>query len=368
MVAPDEVTQVAKVAQCQEQFAEFARTVGRDTPLYGALASAIAGDRALAGLLLAAPVAQRQPVLLFACVHSLLLRDLDDPLAAWYPNLTPSARPHDDGLAPAFAEFCAGHSDELSEMLATRRTQTNEIGRCALFAPAFAVVTPSVGALAHLDIGASAGLNLLIDRYQIHYRPDGVVGGESAVRLTCERRGAVPIPLPPGHAPVRGRIGLDLDPVDVTDAEQVRWLEACVWPDHVERFELLTAAIEMARIEPPDVRRGDAVTDTPALVRELAVHGHPIVTTSWVMSYLSTDERQQFVTGLDDTARDMDLSLLYAENPALCPELPSAPDVGGHRSVPTAVVLVTWRNGRRLARHLADGHPHGRWMRWLDTG
>lgn len=363
MVAPDDV---ARVAECQEQFAEFARTVGRDAPLYGFLASTIADDRALAGLLLRAPRAQRQPVLLFACVHFLLLRNPDDPLTAWYPNLARSATPaHPDGLMVAFAGFCARHADELAALLATRRTQTNEIGRCALFVPVFAAVAARVGSLAHLDVGASAGLNLLLDRYQIEYRPDGVTGGESAVRLTCDRRGPQPLPVPTDHAPVRNRVGLDVDPVDLTDPDRVRWLEACVWPDHVDRLERLTAAIELARNDPPDVRRGDAVADTPALVGALAASGHPVVTTSWVMSYLTPDERRRFMAGLDHTGRHTDLSLIYVENPALCPELPGSPDVGANRSVPTAVVLVTWRRGQRRTTHLADAHPHGRWMRWL---
>ena len=59
----------------------------------------------------------------------------------------------------------------------------------------------------------------------------------------------------------------------------------------------------------------------------------------------------------------MDLSMVYAESPALCPELPGIPPATGPDQ-PTAVVIVRWRNGRRVASHVADAHPHGAWMHW----
>ena len=34
---------------------------------------------------------------------------------------------------------------------------------------------------------------------------------------------------------------------DITDDDEARWLEACVWPDQTDRFERLKATIEMAR-------------------------------------------------------------------------------------------------------------------------
>jgi hypothetical protein len=56
---------------------------------------------------------------------------------------------------------------------------------------------------------------------------------------------------------------------------------------------------------------------------------------------------------------------VYAEHPALCPELPGVPERDRSGDEPTAVVLVRWRDGRRSATHLADAHPHGRWLHWV---
>ena len=184
------------VDACAHMFAEFGRTAAKRAPLYARLSAGIAADDELAGLLLTAPVTQRQPVLLFACVHALLLDGPDDPLARHYSNLTPDPDPRDP--LPAFRAFCRSHRGALEHLLRTRSTQTNEIGRCALLLPAFGLVAAEVGAVTHLDVGTSAGLNLLLPRYCYRYEPqegvDGVrtVGDSSPVTLACGTRGDVP--------------------------------------------------------------------------------------------------------------------------------------------------------------------------------
>ena len=125
-------------------FAEFARSASPRAPLYQALATGIADDAALAALLMAAPPRQRQPVLLFASVHYLLLLGRDDAgLRAHYPNLT--STPACSDPVPALRRFCALHRDELVALLATRSTQTNEIGRCSLLLPALGSSPPRSG-------------------------------------------------------------------------------------------------------------------------------------------------------------------------------------------------------------------------------
>jgi hypothetical protein len=345
-------------------FGEFARTAARRAPLYARMSEGIAQDLEVAGLLLAAPPTQRQPVLLFACVHDLLLAaaangDAPERLARHYPNLTPE--PDVGDPLPALRELCARRRDELDALLRTRRTQTNEIGRCALLLPAFELLTDELGPLAHLDVGTSAGLNLLLDRYHYEYEPGGPVGGSSTVTLTCGTRGAVPVPsdLPP----VAARRGIDPTPVDLLDDERARWLEACVWPDQTDRFDRLRAAIELAREAPPDVRIGDALVDTGRHVDELAASGHPVITNTWVLSYLTAEQRTAYVAELDRLGATADLSWVYVESPFLTPELPGPGTTSGAEDR-SALVAVRWRAGVRSVEHLADCHPHGYWMHW----
>jgi hypothetical protein len=342
-------------AGCAALFAEFARTASRRAPLYQRLAAGIAEDLGLAGLLLPAPPRQRQPVLLFACVHDLLLADGDDPLAAFYPNLTTPADAGDP--IPAFRGFCAAHHDALVALLASRSTQTNEVGRGAMLLPAFGIVGQEVGPLSHLDVGASAGLNLLLDRWHYTYDPGGDVGGPSPVTLVCGTRG--PVEIPTTMPVVAERRGLDRNPIDVGDPGARRWLEACVWPDQPDRFQRLRAAFEVAATVGLDVRAGDAVGDTPALV--MAAAAHPVVTNTSVLFYLSPDERRAYLDALDGCGHRRDLSWVFAESPMLVPELP----VPREQLSTTSLMLVRWRDGRRTVRHLAQCHPHGYWLHWM---
>lgn len=357
----DSPSHQAAVARCQKMFADFARTAAKGTPLYSRLSSGIAANPDLAGLLLLAPEQQQLPVLLLACVHSLVIDEPDSALARFYPNLAGSSAATDDAL-PSFERFCADRRTELSELLRTRHTQTNEIGRTSLLLPCLARIEAETGPLAHVDVGASAGLNLLIPHYDFVYEPGGSVGSGSTVRLTCGTRWGVPVPTT--RPRVAAAVGIDRSPIDVTDPAQARWLEACLWPDQAERFERLRAAIEIAAAVGVEVRSGDAIADIGATIDDLGRSGHPVVTSSWVMNYLSAEQRRQFVAELDRIGAGTDLSLVYAESPALCPELPGAPR-RSNGDQPTAVVVVTWRNGRRDAVHVADAHPHGTWMHWM---
>ncbi|MGH9134358.1 MAG: DUF2332 domain-containing protein [Ilumatobacteraceae bacterium] len=331
-------------------------------PLYAKLAGRIADDPATSRLLFHAPAEQRLPVLLFACVHWLLLHDPDDALAAHYPNLTPDADPDPDldGAYPAFRAFCERHEPRLAGLLATRSTQTNEVGRCATLLPVLGRVSEEVGPLALVDVGASGGLNLLFDRYEYHYEPGGRVGGPSPVVLPCGTRGDVPVPR--AFPAVGARIGLDRSPIDLTDPDAARWLEACVWPDQADRFHRLHAAIGLAQLDPPRVRAGDAVGDLGATIALVDGGGHPVVVNSWVLNYLSEGQRRAYVAELERIGAGRDLSWVYAEMPALVSGVPVPDDP--ERVHRTVVTLVRWRGGTRTVEHLAETHPHGFWIHW----
>ncbi len=356
-----------------QRFREFASTARRlRAPLYRTLASGIADDAEIHRLLLHADEMQRVPVLLFACTHFLLLEEPEHPLARWYPNLTDDPLPPDDrALAPMFARFVADRAAEVTELLATRTTQTNEVGRCALLLPALGMVADEVGPIGLLDVGTSGGLNLLLDRYEYRYRPhragdqvNGVagrtVGAPSAVVLETTIDGNVPIPA--AMPPIGARLGIDRDPIDVTDPAEARWLEACVWPDQAERFHRLRAAIELAGEMRPTIRAGDAVESLAAGIAEVGASRHPVVTNSWVLSYLAPEARVDYLAELDRVGATRDLSWIYVEAAAQIPELPTEPDPADDKL--TVLTLARWRDGKRSVRTLATCHPHGHWIRW----
>jgi hypothetical protein len=359
------------------RFATQAATAFPRAPLNAALCRVIARHRSLSGLLGYAPVTQQLPVLLLAAIHFLVLGEPDNELAAWYPNLTADHRdPADDDLDPALRSFVDDRGQALLQILGDRQVQTNEVGRCALFVPAFAMLAEEVGPIAHIDVGASAGLNTLTGHYSYRYDDHQAIGPSSAVEIRCSTRGIGPVPT--ALAPIASAVGIDSRPIELDDPVEARWLEACCWPDQADRFQRLRAALEVARHHPPDVRVGDAVDALAETVDDVTAQsttsqsrtaqsntptpGHPVVTTSWVLNYLAAARRNAFVAELERIGASRDISWVLAESPALTPELPHADRSAGAEV--TALTMVTWRSGLRKTRHLGTCHPHGYWIHW----
>ncbi len=216
-----------------------------------------------------------------------------------------------------------------------------------------------------VELGASAGLNLLADRFG--YRYLAATGGAgtktggvpAAGTVVCESTvsGA---PLPRLGSPVIAeRIGVDLEPVDLESPEARRWLLACVWPDEPDRVARLRAAIALARRDPPTVDRGDALAALPALV---AGEAHPVIWHSWVLAYWTTAAQFALAAAVDVLGASRDLTWIYLEPPSETPGLPT-PIAGGARHDPAdcALVAVRYRAGARRLQRLADVQR----MRWL---
>jgi hypothetical protein len=151
----------------------------------------------------------------------------------------------------------------IRKVMLAHTTQTNEPGRCAVLLPVLAQLRQP---LALLEVGASAGLCLLPDRYGYDY---GVARIEPCVStgcsepspiFPCEATGSVPFPI--AVPQVVWRCGLDLNPVNLHCDEDVQWLETLVWPEQTKRAQRLRAAIEIARLDPPRVVKGDLLTDS----------------------------------------------------------------------------------------------------------
>lgn len=327
-------------------------------PFTARLSAAIAQLPDVVALLQRAPEEQQLPVLLLAAIHDDVLADPGCALAAWYPNIADRPR-RDDVTAPLRAHV-GERADALTHTVATRSIQTNEVGRCGFFLPALGLVADEVGPLALVDVGTSAGLTLFPDRYEYRYEPGGRVGGPSDVRIEVGTRG--PVPVPRRLPEIVARVGVDRSPIDVTDAAATRWLQACVWPDQADRFHRLEAALAIARDDPPRILAADAVDGLGAALERSPIIGHPVVTNSWVLNYLTTARRRDYVVELDRIGEQRNLTWVFAESPGLAPGLPF-PDHLGDDDL-TALVLVRWRDGRRTVDDLGLAHPHGYWLHW----
>jgi hypothetical protein len=327
------------------------------SPLYERIAEIVSLDAEMLAFVRETPPEAHLPQVLLAAVHYLLLGGLDHPLAEVYAGRS-TADP-----APLFREVCLDHRDELLSLLAMRRVQTNDCGRSALLGLGMTWLAERLpGRLALVDVGASAGLNLIADRYRLDYGARGAVGpASSPVRIRCEVVGGRP-PIAPTLPSFVSRTGLDRSPVDLSDEDDARWLLACVWPD-TGRLERTAASIRLAQEALPVVRRRDAVGDLPSVLDELESGVGAIVMNSWSLSYLGRDERQQYFGVLAEASRHRPIGWLVADGGSVVAELPGLSDAeAGVHTLGT--VVFGGGEGSAAGRLLAGVHQHGMWVDW----
>ena len=240
------------------------------SPIYEALSLAVAEDADLLGLARECQVGQPIPNLFFSAVKRVLADHTCDQLSDHYAVSAAGGHPT-AGLAEAFTSFCAEHGAEIVDLVRTHRVQTNEVRRCSYLMPAFGVISNENPGrpLALIDVGASAGLNLLWDSYRYRYSDGSTFGpDDSGVLIESETRSPLP-DIPDTFPQVSFRIGIDLNPVDLLADSEYQWMVALVWPDHVDRAELLSNARRIWVNDPPEVLAGDAVDLLPEVLRRV---------------------------------------------------------------------------------------------------
>lgn len=342
---------------------EFYRSYGAssfadDEPAYAEVCEHLGDHPELVALIAAHDPDAHQPNLLFAAVHYLLLGGLDHPLREIYDGTA------NDPVTPVFADAVLSNRDAINDVLKNKRTQTNEVGRSSVLAlmlndAAYYTQLP----LAWLDLGASGGLNLHVDRFRIEYQREGGViatgPSDASVRLRCEIRTGAPA-VGRDHAEIVWRRGVDQSPVDVSDPEQARWLQACVWPSQPERHARLAAAIAVAQAHPQDIREADAVEGVAAALREAPDDAAFVMTTTWVWYYLPAQTQRRVLQLLRESGRRV---LWYSlEGRGVVAELgqPAEREV-----IDSLVGRVVIDGGEVLSGDvLGLSHPHGTWLDW----
>ena len=345
-----------KLAQYFDHFAQ--QEVKAGSPLYRRLASAIAGDADLIALAGHAPPGPT-PNLFLAAVHYLLLRGVPHPLTAFYSAVSGSSPTGGDPF-PGFRAFCLEYADQIRDLLTARKVQTNEVRRCGILLPAFnhiALREPGVP-LALVEVGASAGLLLLWDRYEYDYgdgKRHGIPG--SPVLVRCAIRGQCMPPLPSDLPKVSSRIGIDLNPIDVRDPDQALWLQAFIWGDQPERAERLRNAVAVAGKQRLELLADDALEVLPAVLAGIPLDEAPVVFHSHTLNQFSPEARRRFEEMLLSLSHGRTLYRLSMEG--------SVQDAGTR----SQVVLMALSDGRVChQRLLALYEPHGEWIEWLDEG
>jgi hypothetical protein len=336
-----------------------AETRRNPAPLYEQLALGISADEELKAFANTVRAGQPPANILFAAVHYLLLRGAHHPLRRFYPNLNGGRRESELRPAfPLFREFVGEHRAELASLVASRVTNTNEVGRSAVLHAGFRALAKETGEPLHLiELGPSAGLNLIWDRYGVRYIRDGeaIPAGDRAAKLVLESEWRGENAPPAGATPrVARRMGLERNPVDLSRSEERDWLKALVWPDQVARFARLETAIRIRMEEPseiqPEIRKGDALALLPDALAEISKDAQPCVYHSFVTYQFSDEARAALDDILVGASLRRPLWRLSWE---------------GTLSGEAPLLLHNYRDGVRNTRLLAQCQPHGAWMEWM---
>lgn len=249
----------------------YERAATRDLVGHSALhvewAAGVAADDDVLALLDRLPRERRQPSLIFS-------------IAAWLGV----------GVTdyPGFRTWLVENWPAVEAAARERRTQTNEVGRCA---PLVAALARIPGPLALLEVGASAGLCAIPERYSYRFGDAPVLGtGEPLIECAVDGPGLAPGELPD----IRWRMGLDLHPLSAADADDRAWLEALIPADRADRLARLRAALATAREDPPPVRAGDALADLADAAAAAPEQLTLVVVSFGTLVYLAPEARAAF--------------------------------------------------------------------------
>jgi hypothetical protein len=287
------------------------------------------------------------PIRLINAFTHLAAGDDVPELSRAYPR---DGRPGDADAAWAAARALIASQHERLAAFMGHEPQTNEVRRSGVLLGGFLRVTAETGLpLRCFELGASAGLNMLWDRFR--YRLGEAAWGDPAatVRVPVDWTG----PLPPLDArpQVIERAACDRRPTELADPAQQRRLMACIWPDQFDRLERSRAAIALALDEGLRVEPADALDWVRARVRPqpgtATVLYHSIF---W--QYLPPDTRAGLTAAIAEAGAQ-------ATDAAPFAWLRMEPPRDNLALV--ELRLTSWPGGED--RLLAEVHPHGVWVR-----
>lgn len=280
-------------------------------------------------------------------LHWLHLSGTDDRLAPVYAGeVTDQAQV--DALVTAVA---ADHDATLVPWL-DNPPQTNEAGRSASIMAGLLWLAPRLGPKFELfEIGASAGVNTMMDRY--FYDLGGVKVGPAAspMRIVPEWRGSPP---PAGEVEIVSIRGCDVAPVDLSDPVEALRLKAYVWADAQERMGRIDAATRLAAENPPLLERKDAgafVAERLAAPQDAGVTRVLYHSVMW--QYLPQSTRAAITADMERVG-----TRATVERPLAWVRLETNRQTFRHE-----LAVRYWPGGEESAI-LSEAHPHGAWVEW----
>ena len=155
-----------------------------------------------------------------------------------------------------------------------------------------------------VDIGTSSGLTMNFDLYEYSYG-NGENYGKSDVKISSQiLEGKLPaftkIPQ------ISRKIGIDQNPLDLRVEDNALWLKALIWPDMLERFEQMEAAIEMAKQANLELHKADQITEFESILTSIPFQEPLFVYHTHVLYQFKPNERRDVRQMLDRLGQKRD--------------------------------------------------------------
>jgi hypothetical protein len=316
--------------------------------LYEFLSLKISEDDELLELCFKAQNGQPVPNLLFGAVHYLLLKGKEHQLKEYYPSVTKPPRKIDDETFVCFKDFCNVYSEEIVPILKNKLVQTNEVRRCAYLYPIFSLIYSKLEKpLSLIEIGTSAGLQLLWDKYSYSYGTDEIYGDKnSSVHITSELKGKNIPSFLPKSPPVASKIGLDLHISDLRNSEDYLWLKSLIWTEHQERLDLFESAARCFKENPVELIEGDGVTLLADVVETLPKDTAICIFHTHVANQIPEDSKYELLEKIKKIGSKRDVFHLY------------------NNMWDRKLHLDYFIDGVEYSQTIGDTDGHGRWFEW----
>lgn len=340
----------------------FSRQIGwceaLGSPLYRDLLTVAVGDLEAGGVVADVvegfsedPASAAVALRFMGGVHRLVLLGLAPELSVHYPSVGGSPDPGTIGAD--FLSTVRAHIGYLRDALSVA-PQTNEIGRCAVLLPGLMfALGEGHTEVRLLDIGASGGLNLLLDRYR--YEMGSWTWGDATSPAVITSEWSGPAPMTRKFSIVERR-GCDLAPIDVTKGEQRIRLLSFIWADQTERFTRTAAALDLAKDDPPCV---DEASADSWLAHHLWIEPPPgvmtIVQHSVMWQYLASDMQGRVMSVIEEAG-----ARASPRHPVA--HVSFEPPSAGYTGDGPILSVTRWPGGG--TKVLASAHAHGAWVRW----
>jgi len=330
----------------------FTREDHERLPFYSALMTALEEDQTALALLASVRVEQRNPMLILAALHLAALNN--------HPILGPiylDARHGRLGDSVGAAQqVVAVVQDEPGLVINElhRSTQTNEPGRSAVFQAVIAHMAHGRSDVVNvIDVGTSAGINLYFDQFPVRRVDD-----DDPLTLVCQDETPVgrTVPLPR----VASRVGIDPSPLDLGNADDRRWLQACLWPEEPRRLARLDAIIKARPVWPTTtILKGTAHERLGDALDSVDDAHLTVVMNSYVAGYFSEADQMSYFEEMTRRCATGNVAWLSLESPFMV-QWPTSSRSSELARKGATQVLVTLP--RETPAEWGWCHHHGHWL------